>query len=283
LTRRYIHGAARAAQVDVGASQGFAHPVQLLGSRIEDDDDSLPAQQAPERGFRTGTHRRAKKLGIRIRHAAGCDEMKRLAVRRSEMPARRPAQIERFSEHRVEHRPEIAGRGVDCSKHFGGRALSLACLRQLRLQGVDARLHLIKGGLLFAPWLLASGSSCAPPHTRAPQHQPQPVVVAFVQARWLASLRITPRWRTPYGMILSVKAILGQWQLWIEPVDYWGSDRFRRVSLIPVRPGDGRLTEPTAAIQPWRHGLIFMPHSGPGSADLLESKRCTLGTNFGGR
>ena len=35
----------------------------------------------------------------------------------------------------------------------------------------------------------------------------------------------------------------------------------RRVSLIPVRPCEGRLTEPTAAIQPWRRELAFMPHT----------------------
>ena len=39
------------------------------------------------------------------------------------------------------------------------------------------------------------------------------------------------------------------------------SGRYRRVSLIPVRPGEGRLTEPTAAIQPWRRELIFMPET----------------------
>ena len=32
---------------------------------------------------------------------------------------------------------------------------------------------------------------------------------------------------------------------------------FRRVSLILARPGEGRLTEPTAAIQRWRRELIF--------------------------
>ena len=35
--------------------------------------------------------------------------------------------------------------------------------------------------------------------------------------------------------------------------------RFRRVSPTPVRPGEGRLTEPTAAIQPRRRELVLMP------------------------
>jgi hypothetical protein len=36
----------------------------------------------------------------------------------------------------------------------------------------------------------------------------------------------------------------------------------RRVSLIPVRPGEGRLTEPTTAVQPWKQEPLFVPHCG---------------------
>ena len=35
--------------------------------------------------------------------------------------------------------------------------------------------------------------------------------------------------------------------------------RNRRVWLIPVRRGEGRLTEPTAATQPWQRELVLMP------------------------
>jgi len=34
--------------------------------------------------------------------------------------------------------------------------------------------------------------------------------------------------------------------------------RFRRVSLIPKRPDEGRLTEPTTAVQPWRREPLFV-------------------------
>ena len=34
------------------------------------------------------------------------------------------------------------------------------------------------------------------------------------------------------------------------------------VSPVAVRPGEGRLTKPTAATQPWRRQLVFMPGSG---------------------
>ena len=40
-------------------------------------------------------------------------------------------------------------------------------------------------------------------------------------------------------------------------------DGFRRVSLIPVRAGEGRLTERIAAIRSWRRELVFMPLSSP--------------------
>ena len=35
--------------------------------------------------------------------------------------------------------------------------------------------------------------------------------------------------------------------------------RNRRLSLTPVRPGEGRLTEPTTATRPWRRELAFLP------------------------
>src|SRR6516165_3746750 len=32
---------------------------------------------------------------------------------------------------------------------------------------------------------------------------------------------------------------------------------------FPVGPGEGRLTEPTAVIHPWRRELVFLPHKRP--------------------
>jgi len=48
------------------------------------------------------------------------------------------------------------------------------------------------------------------------------------------------------------------------------NDHSRRVSLIPARPGEGRLTEPTAAIQPWRRALIFVPPNQISERSLLS-------------
>ena len=38
--------------------------------------------------------------------------------------------------------------------------------------------------------------------------------------------------------------------------------RFRRIFLLAAHPGEGPLTEPTAAARAWRPELVFMPQSG---------------------
>ena len=40
-------------------------------------------------------------------------------------------------------------------------------------------------------------------------------------------------------------------------------DRFRRVSPVAVRPGEGPLTERTAGVRPVRREQVLMPQSGP--------------------
>jgi hypothetical protein len=39
--------------------------------------------------------------------------------------------------------------------------------------------------------------------------------------------------------------------------------RNRRLSPVAVPPGEGRLTEQTAGVQPAQSEQVFMPHSGP--------------------
>src|ERR1700738_811026 len=38
--------------------------------------------------------------------------------------------------------------------------------------------------------------------------------------------------------------------------------RHRRICTVPAGSGEGPLTEPTAAAQPWRRERVLMPHSG---------------------
>jgi len=39
--------------------------------------------------------------------------------------------------------------------------------------------------------------------------------------------------------------------------------RLRRILLLAAHPGEGRLTQPTAATQAWGREPLFMPHSSP--------------------
>jgi len=47
------------------------------------------------------------------------------------------------------------------------------------------------------------------------------------------------------------------------PMRFLVSGRNRRLSPLAVRPGEGRLTEPTPAVQPRSRELVFMPHKRP--------------------
>ena len=58
--------------------------------------------------------------------------------------------------------------------------------------------------------------------------------------------------------------VLGEGPVWgrLASFDPRHADgRNRRISSIPVRPGDGPLTEPTPAVQPSRREPLFMPHT----------------------
>ena len=54
-------------------------------------------------------------------HATG---MKVFAVERSKLPKARLAKPRRLFEDRIEHRREVAGRGIDDLQDLGGRGLS---------------------------------------------------------------------------------------------------------------------------------------------------------------
>ena len=75
------------------------------------------------------------------------------------MPKAALAQPHCLFQHRVEHRREIAGRGVDDLQHLGGRGLLLQCLARLgdqpRVLHRDDRLRgevLQQGDLLVGEW-----------------------------------------------------------------------------------------------------------------------------------
>ena len=70
----------------------------------------------------------AQILRERGRHAARRHGMETLAVVGVEHSERRLAQPHRLFQHRIEHRRQIARRGVDHLQHLGGRGLLLQCL-----------------------------------------------------------------------------------------------------------------------------------------------------------
>src|SRR5215469_416940 len=85
--------------------------------------------------------------------------METLAVIRPEIADARPAQAGRLFEHRVEHRCEVAGRGIDHLQYLGGRGLLLQGLARLfdesRVLHCDDRLRgkvLQQRSLLVSEW-----------------------------------------------------------------------------------------------------------------------------------
>src|SRR5260370_42405278 len=60
--------------------------------------------------------------------------------------------------------------------------------------------------------------------------------------------------------------------------------RNRRILLLAANPGEGRFTQPTAAIQTWQPELVFMPQSGPLPRlcpNALPLQATTLGDRVG--
>ena len=75
--------------------------------------------------------------------------MKRIAVVRAKRTTNRFAEPHGLFEHRVEHRREVAGRGVDDLQHLGGRGLLLQRLARLGQQPcILHRDHRLRGKIL---------------------------------------------------------------------------------------------------------------------------------------
>ena len=62
-----------------------------------------------------------------------------------------PAKTVRLRQHRIEHRREVAGRGIDDPEHFGGCGFPFASFCQLGLKRVDSCSHLVEAEVLFFP------------------------------------------------------------------------------------------------------------------------------------
>jgi hypothetical protein len=89
--------------------------------------------------------------------------------------------------------------------------------------------------------------------------------------RGFGSIKLTPRTEIG-GDLSSMDGYVvggfgladGEWQLCGRTLQLdgaYGNGRFRRISPVPVRPGEGTLTEPTPAVQPSRRELVLMPQA----------------------
>src|SRR5215469_9517045 len=106
-------------------------------------DEAFAADDASVRTLRIRPIWRSRyKLGVGGRRVAQRYRVKAFTVIGPKNAKPGVAQSCRLFEHRVEHRREIAGRGVDDLKDLGRRGLACACGGQLYLKGLDTSLRL---------------------------------------------------------------------------------------------------------------------------------------------
>jgi len=99
--------------------------------------------------FRHYLSRLAQKLHERRGRTAFGDCVKKVSVNVREVAEARLAQPHRLFQHRVEHRAEITGRGIDDLQYLGGRGLLLQGLARLGNEPrVLHRNHRLRGEIL---------------------------------------------------------------------------------------------------------------------------------------
>ena len=94
-------------------------------------DKILPRQQSFVDAAGARTKRVAQKRFERLRQAVRCDEAEMVAVIKHKGAERGREEGMRPVQYRVEHRREIAARGIDDLQDFGGRSLLLQRLARL--------------------------------------------------------------------------------------------------------------------------------------------------------
>ena len=114
---------------------------------IGDVQDCLFPHCAAEQRARVESGWFTLQIGFEIGgNVAGAGEADDLAIGDEQGTKRRLAQPHRLFQHRIEHRRQIAGRGIDHLQHLGGRGL---LLQRLALFGDQARIfhrdHSLRG------------------------------------------------------------------------------------------------------------------------------------------
>jgi hypothetical protein len=134
FAERYCELRAGTARVHEAPACLVALPGAFVLDKIRDVDKSFTADYSQRRGprFRNdGLFEESRQLG---RHAPGRYGPNPFAVIHVKRAAGGLAQAHRLVEHRVEHRREVAGRGIDDPQHLGGRGLLLQGLARLGQQ-----------------------------------------------------------------------------------------------------------------------------------------------------
>src|SRR5262249_45485561 len=100
--------------------------VDVLFLDIRDMDYSLAVADSSQRSTWTRSNRAELRRPFDIaRWTANRGEVENFAVIGKHVTVSRLAESDRPFEHRVEHRGEVAGRGIDDLQHLGGRGLLL--------------------------------------------------------------------------------------------------------------------------------------------------------------
>jgi hypothetical protein len=117
--------------------------VDVLFLDVRNVDYSLPAADSSQWRTWTRSHRAELRRPFDIaRRAANRGEVEELAVIGKHVTVSRLAKPDRPFEHCVEHRREIAGRGVDDLQHLGGRGLLSARFCEFGTAGVKLTLEM---------------------------------------------------------------------------------------------------------------------------------------------
>ncbi len=115
-------------------------------SQIDVMDEVCPTQQLYAGRVRPGLIRLAQQLRVCLRQATGRNRPEMFTVEHHQRTLGRATEVVRLLENRVEHRRQIAGRGVDHLQHLGGCGLLIQRLTLLGQQpGILDRDHRLVG------------------------------------------------------------------------------------------------------------------------------------------
>jgi hypothetical protein len=133
LQQRHQKVGAGASEIDQSEAIGVAALIGLGGNEVGDVNKALTGQDArrPGAGPINAQVAPCVVLNISGRHPVCRGQTEPLAVIGAQLAEGTAAQAQRFRQHRIEHRGEVAGRAVDDLQYLGSRRLLLQGLARL--------------------------------------------------------------------------------------------------------------------------------------------------------